>query len=104
MIRSFQDRITEAVFQGRCPKGFPADLFKTVRRKLTVLNSATMLDDLKVPASNRLHPLGRDNTPSRSTTNSGSVSFGRMPGRNGSSSRTTTRILRRTPRRATANV
>ena len=60
MIRSFHDRITEAVFRGHCPKGFPADLFKTVRRKLTVLNSATTLDDLKVPASNRLHLLGRD--------------------------------------------
>ena len=41
MIRSFHDRTTEAVFQGRCPKGFPADLFKTVRLKLTVLNSAS---------------------------------------------------------------
>jgi proteic killer suppression protein len=60
MIRSFYDRATEAVFMGRCPKGFPADLFKVARRKLTALNAAAALDDLKAPPSNRLHPLDRD--------------------------------------------
>ncbi|MBX9934731.1 MAG: type II toxin-antitoxin system RelE/ParE family toxin [Methylobacterium sp.] len=60
MIRSFYDRATEAVFIGRCPKGFPADLFRAARRKLTTLNAAATLDDLKAPPSNRLHPLDRD--------------------------------------------
>jgi proteic killer suppression protein len=60
MIRRFHDRITEAVFRGRCPKGFPADLFKAARRRLIALDAATSLDDLKIPASNRLHALARD--------------------------------------------
>ena len=59
MIRGFYDRMTEAVFDGRRP-GFPPDLFKVTRRKLTALNAAATLDDLKVPPSNRLHALGRD--------------------------------------------
>lgn len=60
MIRSFHDRGTEEVFRGRCPKGFPANLIKAARRKLTMLNSAATLDDLKTPPANKLHPLGRD--------------------------------------------
>jgi proteic killer suppression protein len=34
VIRSFMDGVTEAVFHGRCPKGFPADIFSVARRKL----------------------------------------------------------------------
>lgn len=60
MIRGFYDRMTEAVFDGRRPKGFPPDLFKVTRRELTALNAAATLDDLKAPPSNRLHALGRD--------------------------------------------
>lgn len=59
-IQGFADRVTEAVFKGRCPKGFPADLFKTARRKLGFLDAAKTLDDLKSPPSNKLHPLQRD--------------------------------------------
>ncbi len=91
--QSFHDRMTEAVFRGRCPKGFPADLFKAARRRLIALDGATALDDLKIPTSNRLHPLTADrpgNTPSLSTISSGSASFGRTPDRSASSSRTTT--------------
>lgn len=60
MIRSFYDRATEAVFIGRCPKGFPADLFRAARRKLTTLNAAATLDDLKAPPSNRLQVASAD--------------------------------------------
>jgi proteic killer suppression protein len=34
MIRSFADVKTDAVFKDRCPKGFPAQIFKAARRKL----------------------------------------------------------------------
>lgn len=44
------------------PKGFPADLFKSTRRKLAMLDAAMSLDDLKLPPSNRLHPLKDDRT------------------------------------------
>lgn len=57
MILDFYDRTTQAVFNGRCPKGFPQDLFNAARRKLTQLNGATSLSDLKSPSSNNLHPL-----------------------------------------------
>ncbi len=57
MIRSFKDRRTEAVFDGRCPKGFPADLFKIARRKLEGVNAAAVLADLNSPPGNRLEAL-----------------------------------------------
>jgi proteic killer suppression protein len=56
-IRSFSDKITEAVFNGRLPKGFPADLVKVTRRKLEYLEAAISLDDLHVPPANRLEAL-----------------------------------------------
>ena len=39
------------------PKGFPADVVKTARRKLVMLNGAGKLDDLKSPPGNMLEPL-----------------------------------------------
>jgi proteic killer suppression protein len=60
MIRSFKDKLTEAVFQGRCPKGFPADLFRVARRKLEAVNAAGVLDDLRAPPGNRLEALSSD--------------------------------------------
>ncbi len=49
MIRSFRDRRTEAVFEGRSPKGFPSDLVAMARRKLHMLNRSVTLEDLRVP-------------------------------------------------------
>ena len=60
MIRSFKDRVTEAVFRGQCPKGFPADIFPVTRRKLGVLNAAPSLNALRVPPANRLEALKGD--------------------------------------------
>lgn len=60
MILGFHDALTQAVFARRCPKGFPADLFKATRRKLIALNAATSLDDLNDRPGTRLHPLSRD--------------------------------------------
>ena len=60
MILSFRDGTTEAVFNGKCPKGFPADLFRVTRRKLQAVNAADALDDLKAPPGNRLHALEED--------------------------------------------
>ena len=57
MIRSFRDRFTEGVFNGECPKGFPADLVKVARRKLRYLNAAADLGDLRSPPGNRLEAL-----------------------------------------------
>jgi toxin HigB-1 len=60
MIRSFKDRLSEAVFNDEIPKGFPADIVKAARRKLGYLNAAAFLDDLKAPPGNRLEALKGD--------------------------------------------
>ncbi|MCF4127871.1 type II toxin-antitoxin system RelE/ParE family toxin [Methylobacterium sp. SyP6R] len=57
MIRSFANGRTRDVFEGRQPKGIPAHILKTARRKLNYLDAATSLDALKVPPGNKLHPL-----------------------------------------------
>jgi proteic killer suppression protein len=54
MIRSFKDKVTEAVFHGRRPKGFPADLFAVTRRKLLLIDFVANLEDLRRPPANRL--------------------------------------------------
>ena len=60
MIRSFRDKVTEAVFNGESPKGFPTDLVKVARRKLRYLNAAADLGDLRSPPGNRLEALAGD--------------------------------------------
>ncbi len=60
MIRSFKDKITEAVFDGIRPKGFPANLFTVTRRKLNLIHFATDLTDLRNPPANYLEALTRD--------------------------------------------
>lgn len=60
VILSWKGKQAREVFEGSCPKGFPADLFKRVRRSLFQLDAATRLDDLKHPPGNRLHRLHED--------------------------------------------
>ena len=60
MIKSFKDRLTEAVYQGESPKGFPASLVKTARRKLGYLDAAVDLNDLRSRPGNRLEALSGD--------------------------------------------
>lgn len=60
MIRSFKGKITEAVFNGQCPKGFPVQIFPVARRRLEALDAAEMLNDLRVPPANRLEALKGD--------------------------------------------
>jgi proteic killer suppression protein len=48
------------VFQGQCPKGFPADIFPVARRKLGMLDAARTLNALRVPPANRLEALKRN--------------------------------------------
>jgi proteic killer suppression protein len=57
VIRSFKDNATEFVFNGRCPKGFPADIFPVARRKLGMLDAAVSLNSLRVPPANRREAL-----------------------------------------------
>jgi toxin HigB-1 len=57
MIRSFNDKLTEAVFNGGQPRRFLSDVFPRARNKLLILDAATSLGDLKVPPGNRLEAL-----------------------------------------------
>ena len=60
MIRSFGERRTAAVFAGKSPKGFPADLVRPARRKLVLLDLAARLEELRQPPGNRLEALRGD--------------------------------------------
>ncbi|MDR0595985.1 MAG: type II toxin-antitoxin system RelE/ParE family toxin [Clostridiales Family XIII bacterium] len=59
MIVSFSDKATEELFQSgsAAPKKIPGDIRARILRKLTLIDSATRIDDLMVPPSNRLHKL-----------------------------------------------
>ena len=57
-IKSFKGRFAEAILEGRrAPKGLPADIAKTARIKLIMVDAATFLDALLVPPGNRLEAL-----------------------------------------------
>lgn len=57
MIRSYKDKTTEAVADGKAPKGFPADLVRPAQRKLFMIEQAAELTDLASPPGNRLEAL-----------------------------------------------
>lgn len=60
MIRSYRNKISETVARGRSTKGFPPDLLKRTLNKLTILEYAATLDDLRSPPGNRLEKLSGD--------------------------------------------
>ena len=60
MNRSFRDRRTESIFLGVRVRGLPADIQQRARRKLRMLDAATILEDLRAPPSNRLEKLKGD--------------------------------------------
>ena len=57
MIMSFKDGRLAAVAGGKLPKGFLSDLLTAGRRKLSYLEAANSLDDLRSPPGNRLEAL-----------------------------------------------
>ncbi len=59
MIRTFRCRETEALFNRERVPRFQS-IENVARRKLTMLNNAQSLQDLRVPPGNRLEELGRD--------------------------------------------
>lgn len=63
MIRSFADATTEDVFHGRNTKAarrIPSDLWRTIRRKLAVIDAATSTADIGVTPGYRLEALKGD--------------------------------------------
>lgn len=59
MIKSFGNKRTEALFDDAFVKEFQG-IARRAKRKLEALNAATRLEDLAVPASNRLERLKGD--------------------------------------------
>jgi len=60
MIRSFADKETDFIWNGRRSRKLPPDIQDRALDKLRLLNRAKTLDDLRSPPSNRLHDLGGD--------------------------------------------
>ena len=57
MIKSFKDRETQGIWEGRASRRLPKDIQAVARRKLRMLNNAKSLDDLRIPPANRLEAL-----------------------------------------------
>ena len=57
MIRSFGDKDTAELYNGRTPRHFPSEIVVTARRKLDMINAATDIKDLRSPPGNRLEQL-----------------------------------------------
>ena len=63
MIRSFRDETTADLFRERNTRParrVPRELWRVVQRKLKLLDAAGRLDDLVMPAGNRLEALKGD--------------------------------------------
>ena len=60
MIKTFADKQTQLLYTTGNSKRLPADLLTRAVRRLEYVDLATSIDDLKVPPSNRLHPLKGD--------------------------------------------
>ena len=60
MIRSFADRETEAIWNGRRSRKLPPDIQQRAFAKLAILNRVRSIEELKNPPSNRLHALSGD--------------------------------------------
>ena len=60
MIASFACAATHSLWRGQRPPSLPPDIHRTALRKLTQLQAATFLHDLRLPPGNRLEALKGD--------------------------------------------
>ena len=58
-IKTFRNKDTRALFEGRCPRRWQV-IRQTAERKLTQLHAAATLDFLRSPPGNRLEALKGD--------------------------------------------
>jgi proteic killer suppression protein len=52
VIQSFRGPFAEVIFNGTCPNGFPADVFRRALAKLQILHAATNLATLATRGNN----------------------------------------------------
>ncbi len=67
MIRSFRDADTERIFKREFVKGLPREIQRRAFMKLNAIDAAIRLEDLRLPASNRLEALKGDRKGEHST-------------------------------------
>ena len=60
MIRNFASAETEQFYTTGKSRRIPPDIHKRAAMRLTQLDAATRIDDLRMPPSNRLEALKRD--------------------------------------------
>jgi toxin HigB-1 len=63
VIRSFADETTADLFRERntrAARRIPRDIWRVAQRKLKAIDVAARIDDLKIPAGNRLEALKGD--------------------------------------------
>jgi toxin HigB-1 len=60
MIMSFLDKESKKIWNSEFSKKYPIDIQKKAKIKMELLNSIKVLDELKIPPSNRLHSLQGD--------------------------------------------
>lgn len=57
MIRSFNSKETEKIWEGVVSKKLPSEIQNVARRKLRMINNAQNIKDLRVPPANHLEKL-----------------------------------------------
>ena len=60
MIKTFQDKETERIFNRLLSRKLPKNIQHLARRKLVILDAATELNALRLPPGNRLEALKGD--------------------------------------------
>jgi len=60
MIRSFADKNTQRVFQRLASKHLSIELQRTAYRKLTIIDAAEAINDLRITPGNRLEKIKGD--------------------------------------------
>lgn len=60
MIKSFGNKDTEKIWNGKRTKSLPLEVQKIGRRKLRMINNAIDINDLTIPPANRLEKLKGD--------------------------------------------
>ena len=60
MIKSFNSKETEKIWNGNFSKRYPENIQDLARKKLRMLNNSYELSDLMIPPSNRLEKLKGD--------------------------------------------
>ena len=60
MIKTFADKQTEQFWVSGTLRRLPPDIVRRAMRKLTAIHAAALVEELRVPPGNRLHPLEGD--------------------------------------------